>query len=162
MRVGPNPGDESADKAFEARYSVEWGAPQGETMELLDDIQAVLAVSSTELGRHHASVRGPATAPSSARSPSRADRKVTGSERSDAAGETEQQQLQRSLDDVARTLEESGVALKFKAVHDQGVLQIEISEKNSDKVLMRIPSDGMLRFGKDGVMTVGGLLNKLF
>ncbi|KAF5028824.1 hypothetical protein DSECCO2_655040 [anaerobic digester metagenome] len=131
-------------------------------MMLLDEIQAVTAGSSAGSDIKRPPARGLAAASSSATSPSLAEWQPTGDERSAETDNVDMQQLESSLDDRSRTLEAKGAALKFEIVNDQGVVQVEVSEKNSNKVLMRIPPEGVLRVGKDGGMTLGGLLNRQF
>lgn len=131
-------------------------------MMLLEDIQAVAAGSSAGSDIKRPPARGMAAAFSSATSPSLAEWQPTGDERSAEAQTVDRQQLEGALSDLSRTLEAKGAALKFEIVSDQGVVQVEVSEKNSNKVLMRIPPEGVLRVGKDGGMTIGGLLNRQF
>ncbi|WP_035064269.1 flagellar protein FlaG [Nitratidesulfovibrio termitidis] len=131
-------------------------------MMLLDEIQAVAAGSSTGSDIKRPPARGLAAASSSSTSQSLAGWQPTGDERPVEADNVDMQQLESSLSDLSRTLEAKGAALKFEIVSDQGVVQVEVSEKNSNKVLMRIPPEGVLRVGKDGGMTLGGLLNRQF
>lgn len=131
-------------------------------MMLLDEIQTVTAGSSAGSDIKRPPARGLAAAFSSATSPSLAEWQPTGDERSAEATNVDRQQLETALNDLSRTLEAKGAALKFEIVSAQGVVQVEVSEKNSNKVLMRIPPEGVLRVGKDGGMTLGGLLNRQF
>ncbi|MBG3879006.1 flagellar protein FlaG [Desulfovibrio oxamicus] len=131
-------------------------------MMLLDEIQTVTAGSSAGSDIKRPPARGLAAASSSATSPSLAEWQPTGDERSAEADNVDMQQLERTLNDLSHTLEAKGAALKFEIVSDQGVVQVEVSEKNSNKVLMRIPPEGVLRVGKDGGMTLGGLLNRQY
>lgn len=131
-------------------------------MMLLEEIQTVAAGSSAGSDSKRPPARGLAAASSSATSPSLAEWQPTGDERSAEAETVNMQQLESSLNDLSRSLEAKGASLKFEIVSEQGVVQVEVSEKNSNKVLMRIPPEGVLRVGKDGGMTIGGLLNRQF
>lgn len=129
---------------------------------LLEEIRTVTTGSSAGSQVTRPPANGQAAASSSAISQSLADRLPTGEERPAEAENVDMNQLRSSLENLSRSLEAKGAALKFQIVSDQGVVQVEVSEKNSNKVLMRIPPEGVLRVGRDGGMTIGGLLNRQF
>ena len=82
-------------------------------MMLLDEIQAVTAGSSAGSDIKRPPARGLAAAFSSATPPSLAEWQPTGDERSAEAGNVDMQQLESTLNDLSRTLEAKGAALKF-------------------------------------------------
>lgn len=107
-------------------------------------------------------VRPPAevatTAPSSL---SRQQRPSAGEERT-AAPETDPEKLEKRLEDLRKHLEQQGTPLHFSIVHDAGKVFVEVSQRESKRVLMRIPPEGVLQVGPDGLPSLGKLLDRRY
>lgn len=70
------------------------------------------------------------------------------------------EELAARLKELEAHLAEQQPQLHFALVHAKGKLLVEVSARGSEKVLMRIPPEGVLRIGEDGKVALGRLLDK--
>ena len=70
------------------------------------------------------------------------------------------QQAQELVDRVQQRLSDKGVDLKFRLREETGDLQVEILEKDSEKVVRKIPSDELIHLAESIDEMAGGLLDK--
>jgi flagellar protein FlaG len=57
-------------------------------------------------------------------------------------------------------MEEQGVHLKFEVMHaEDGQIEVEVTDEDRSKVLMRIPPKGVLRINAQGRTAIGNFLN---
>ncbi|AAS95920.1 flagellar protein FlaG [Nitratidesulfovibrio vulgaris] len=91
----------------------------------------------------------------------RQPRPQTGEERAETK-DTSPEKLQERLEALQKHLEEQGAPLHFSIVHDAGRVLVEVTQRDSQKVLMRIPPEGVLQVGADGLPSLGKLLDRRY
>lgn len=68
--------------------------------------------------------------------------------------------VEKVLGDAQDELSKRGVALKFKLVGDANQYQVEVRDKNSDKIIHKLPPDEVVNLSKSLKDMAGAFLNK--
>ncbi len=87
----------------------------------------------------------------------------SGDDDSAKEGNADKQATERAAEQLERRMAEQGVQLKFTVVQsEKGTIEIEVTDKQREKVLMRIPPKGVLTVSAEGKTIVGTLLSRHF
>ncbi|GFM33772.1 flagellar protein FlaG [Desulfovibrio subterraneus] len=68
--------------------------------------------------------------------------------------------IRQAAEELQKRMEEQGVHLKFEVMHaEDGQIEVEVTDEDRSKVLMRIPPKGVLRINAQGRTAIGNFLN---
>ena len=85
----------------------------------------------------------------------------TAGEARDAGGQVlERAAVEKVLGETQDELSKRGVALKFKLMEEDNQYQVEVRDKNSDKVIRKLPPDEVVNLSRSLKDLAGALLDK--
>ncbi|MFV0347558.1 MAG: flagellar protein FlaG [Halodesulfovibrio sp.] len=71
-----------------------------------------------------------------------------------------EKEIRQAAEELQKRMEEQGVHLKFEVMHaEDGQIEVEVTDEDRSKVLMRIPPKGVLRINAQGKTAIGNFLN---
>ncbi len=78
----------------------------------------------------------------------------------DSTGVSNEQDILDAAKELEARLNEQGVHLRFEVVRaESGEMEVEVTDDERSKVLMRIPAKGVLKVNAEGKTVVGNFLN---
>ncbi|ABB38507.1 hypothetical protein Dde_1710 [Oleidesulfovibrio alaskensis G20] len=85
---------------------------------------------------------------------------AAGREAADTAPDVSQ--VQQAVKRIQERLAEKGAGFTFTVDTTGHSVNVTVTDKDSDRVLMRIPAEGVLRLAQEGDSRIGTLLNKSY
>ncbi|MFV0423273.1 flagellar protein FlaG [Oleidesulfovibrio sp.] len=79
-----------------------------------------------------------------------------------ATAQPDAEQLEKAIDALKERLGDNGAGFTFAVESSDHSINVTVMTKDSERVLMRIPAEGIVRLAMEGSDAVGGLLNKSY
>lgn len=77
-----------------------------------------------------------------------------------SAASVDRETVQKVLEDTQQHLHERGVDLKFRIDQDSGDIQVELVNKENEKIVRKIPADEVLKLSNSLKEMAGAFLNR--
>lgn len=90
------------------------------------------------------------------------NRDTTGSGTPTAGTTTTEADVAKKIAVLQKQLDQTGSPLHFSLVQASGGVAVEVKDRQSNKVLMRIPPEGVLRVASNGKFEIGTLFDKRY
>lgn len=87
---------------------------------------------------------------------------TTGSGTPTAGTTTTEADVAKKIAVLQKQLDQTGSPLHFSLVQASGGVAVEVKDRQSNKVLMRIPPEGVLRVASNGKFEIGTLFDKRY